>query len=152
MDNPDFPWSLDTETLQTAYNTDVTLGLDTAAAEKRLSESGVNSIKESRKLTFWSILFAELKDPLIIVTLIIGVIYSIWGQIGDTLTIICLILVVTFVEVYTEFKAKKSIDNFVRVPHETINAVNMFAVFFSNKLYPQRKRRAVCTGGVNTAG
>jgi Ca2+-transporting ATPase len=110
MDNTDFPWSLDTETLQTAYNTDITLGLDAAAAEKRLSESGVNTIKESRKLTFWSILFAELKDPLIIVTLIIGVIYSIWGQIGDTLTIICLIFVVTLVEVYTEFKAKKSIE------------------------------------------
>ncbi len=110
MDPVEFPWSLDTKTLQNAYNTDIALGLDAAAAGKRLSESGVNTITESRKITFPRILLSELKDPLIIITLVIGVIYSIWGQIGDTITIICLILIVTFVEVYTEFKAKKSIE------------------------------------------
>lgn len=39
--------------------------------------------------------------------LIIGIIYSVWGKIGDTITIIFAILTVTMVEVYTGYKAKK---------------------------------------------
>jgi Ca2+-transporting ATPase len=53
----------------------------------------------------------ELKEPLIMLLLFIGVIYSVWGKIGDTITIIFVIITVSMVEVYTEYKAKKSIES-----------------------------------------
>ena len=110
MEKVEHPWSLDIDEIRLALNSNTTAGLDTAEAAKRLGESGSNTITEFKKISFFGILLEELKDPLIIVTILIGVIYSIWGQIGDTITILCLILFVTIVEVYTEFKAKKSME------------------------------------------
>lgn len=105
------PWSLDTEALPTVLESDPTKGLSSAEAEKRLKENGLNKITHSKNITFWDILIEEIQEPLIILLLIIGVIYSIWGNVGDTITIIFVILAVTFVEVYTEYKAKKSIES-----------------------------------------
>jgi len=110
MKQPEFPWALDAEELQKAFAVDLSKGLSSAEAEKRLRESGTNTIIEYNRISFFRILLYELKEPLIIITLLIGIVYSIWGQIGDTITILILILFVTVVEVYTEFKAKKSMD------------------------------------------
>ncbi|MDY3202701.1 MAG: HAD-IC family P-type ATPase, partial [Methanocorpusculum sp.] len=106
----EFPWTLDVEELKKTYNTDFSAGLSSAEAKKRLGESGSNTITEFKKISFFRILLEELKEPLIVVTLLIGIVYSIWGQIGDTITILSLIVFVTVVEVYTEFKAKKSME------------------------------------------
>lgn len=110
MEKVEHPWSLDIDEIQLALDCDSSAGLDSAEAAKRLGESGSNTITEFKKISFFGILLDELKDPLIIVTLLIGVVYSVWGQIGDTITILCLILFVTIVVVYTEFKAKKSME------------------------------------------
>ncbi len=77
MQPAEFPWALDAEELKKAYDTDFIKGLDTAEAAKRLGESGSNTITEFKKISFFGILVEELKDPLIIVTLLIGVVYSI---------------------------------------------------------------------------
>ena len=105
------PWAIDAEELQRALNSDIKKGLSTAEAEKGLKESGLNRIAYTKSLTFWDILWEELKEPLILLLLVIGVIYSIWGKIGDTITIILVILTVTMVEVYTEFRAKKTMES-----------------------------------------
>ena len=110
MDPPEFPWALDADELQKAFAVDLGKGLTSAEAEKRLRESGTNTIIEYNRISFFRILLSELKEPLIVITLLIGIVYSIWGQIGDTITILILILFVTIVEVYTEFKARKSMD------------------------------------------
>ena len=104
-------WSMDKKAVQSALNSDISKGLSSAEAEKRLKESGLNKITQSKTITFWDILFEEIKEPLILLLLTIGVIYSVWGKIGDTITIIFVILTVTLVEVYTEYKAKKSIES-----------------------------------------
>ncbi len=110
MEKVEHPWSLDIDEIRLALGSDSAGGLNTAEAAKRLGESGSNTITEFKKISFFGILLEELKDPLIIVTLLIGVVYIVWGQIGDTITILSLILFVTIVEVYTEFKAKKSME------------------------------------------
>ena len=110
MEKVEHLWSLDTDELRRALNCDTEAGLDAAEAENRLKEAGSNTITEFKKISFFGILLEELKEPLIVVTLLIGVVYSIWGQIGDTITILSLIVFVTVVEVYTEFKAKKSME------------------------------------------
>lgn len=111
MKKLDAPWSMDQKAIQSGLNSDISKGLSSTEAEKRLKEAGLNKITQSKTITFWDILFEEIKEPLIILLLVIGVVYSIWGKIGDTITIIFVILTVTMVEVYTEYKAKKSIES-----------------------------------------
>ncbi len=104
-------WSMDKKAVQSALNSDISKGLSSTEAEERLKENGLNKITQSKTITFWDILLEEVKEPLIMILLVIGVIYSVWGKIGDTITIIFVILTVTLVEVYTEYKAKKSIES-----------------------------------------
>lgn len=98
------------ETLASALNSDIAKGLSADEADKRLQETGLNKITQGKAITFGDILIEELQEPLIMLLLLIGVMYSIWGKIGDTITIILVILTVSMVEVYTEYKAKKSIE------------------------------------------
>ncbi len=105
------PWSMESVKVERSLNSDAARGLRSDEAEKRLHESGENRITQSKKITFWDILWEEVREPLILMLLVIGVLYSIWGDIGDAIMIICVILAVSFVEVFTEYKAKKSIES-----------------------------------------
>lgn len=104
------PWVASTDTLVRELQTNATAGLAAKEAEARLKDVGENTITQSKKITFWDILLEEIKEPLILLLLAIGVLYSVWGEMGDAITILCVILAVSLVEVYTEYKAKKSIE------------------------------------------
>ncbi|MFZ2781028.1 MAG: cation-transporting P-type ATPase [Rectinemataceae bacterium] len=110
MQRMEAPWSADRATLIRAYKTDENKGLAAFEAGKRLKEYGENKIKQFRRLTFFDILKEEVKEPMIILLLAIGLIYGIWGKIGDTVTIVLVVMAVSLVEVFTEYKAKKSIE------------------------------------------
>lgn len=105
------PWAMEQAAVLRALESNVSNGLSSDKAENRLKESGENKITHSKKITFLDILWEEIREPLILMLLVIGILYSIWGDIGDAIMIICVILTVSFVEVYTEYKAKKSIES-----------------------------------------
>ena len=105
------PWAMERAELEQKAQSNAIRGLNAKVAENRLKESGENKITQSKKITFWDILWEEVREPLILMLLIIGVLYSIWGDIGDAIMIICVILAVSLVEVYTEYKAKKNIES-----------------------------------------
>ena len=105
------PWSMEQNTIERAMESDITKGLCNAQVERRIKEMGENKITQSKSITFGDILLEEIREPLILMLLVVGVLYSIWGDIGDTIMIICVILTVTLTEVYTEYKAKKSIES-----------------------------------------
>ncbi|MEN6364744.1 MAG: cation-transporting P-type ATPase, partial [Rectinema sp.] len=97
MQRMEAPWSADRATLIRAYKTDENKGLAAFEAGKRLKEYGENKIKQFRRLTFFDILKEEVKEPMIILLLAIGLIYGIWGKIGDTVTIVLVVMAVSLV-------------------------------------------------------
>lgn len=104
-------WATKSDTLVRDLHSDAINGLASSEADKRLKETGENKITQSKSITFWDILWEEVREPLILMLLVIGVLYSIWGDLGDAIMIICVILTVSLVEVYTEYKAKKNIES-----------------------------------------
>jgi len=105
------PWSIDSNAVLKEIRSDRSKGLTSDEAKIRKEESGPNSITTSKPVTFWDILMEEIREPLIMLLLVIGVVYSIWGEIGDTVTIVIVIITVTVIEVYTEYSAKKRIES-----------------------------------------
>jgi len=105
------PWAMEQSALEHALKSDMVKGLSADQAESRVKDAGENKITQSKSITFWDILLEEIREPLILMLLVVGILYSIWGDIGDTIMIICVILTVSMVEVYTEYKAKKSIES-----------------------------------------
>jgi P-type Ca2+ transporter type 2C len=86
------------------------LGLSSSEAKKLLAEFGPNQIYEPEKISFWGIARHEVTEPMILLLLFVGVVYSIWGKAGDAITIFTVIFTLVFAEVYTEFRAKKAIS------------------------------------------
>lgn len=85
-------------------------GLSDTEALQRLKQYGPNQTVEARKISFLGIAVEELTEPLILLLLAVGVFYTIWGNLEDSLTIFSIIIILALVEVWNEYRAKKAIS------------------------------------------
>lgn len=92
-----------------------TTGLSSIEAEKRLEQFGPNIIFKSAKISFLGIARHEITEPMILLLLVVGFVYSFWGKLEDALTIFTVIFLLVFAEVYNEFRAKKAISSLEKI-------------------------------------
>jgi Ca2+-transporting ATPase len=69
----------------------------------------MNKLVEEKEIRFLGILREEVTEPMILLLIAVGVLYSVWGSLTDSLTIIAIISVLVLVEVWNEYRAKRSI-------------------------------------------
>jgi Ca2+-transporting ATPase len=91
--------------------TDLERGLTAPEAKLRLEKFGENTLGEEEKETFWAALKEEAREPMILLLIGVGVLYSIWGSILDAATIFTVIAVLVLSEVYNEWKAEQGIES-----------------------------------------
>lgn len=96
--------------LMQSLQTNPDKGLTAGEAQRRLVQYGPNRLVEPRRITFIDIFWEEVREPLILLLLVVAVLYSIWGNFGDFLTIVFVVIALVFAEVFNEYRAKKSID------------------------------------------
>src|SRR5512137_274209 len=99
----------ETERIMSPDNSPKASGLSASDAKSRLARFGPNRLAKPYEVKFWAIAKEEVMEPMILLLLGVGVVYSVWGKLEDALTIFSIILVLTFVEVWNEFRAKKAI-------------------------------------------
>jgi Ca2+-transporting ATPase len=80
---------------------------------------GFNKLVEEREIRFLAILREEITEPMILLLIAVGVIYSVLGTLTDSLTIIAIIIVLVLVEVWNEYRAKRSIAALGRIAPPT---------------------------------
>ncbi|MHB9031708.1 MAG: cation-translocating P-type ATPase [Anaerolineae bacterium] len=86
-------------------------GLSAGEAAARLARYGPNQLSAPRKISFWKEFFEELTEPLVLMLLVTGVLYAVWGELSDAITIFVIILVLNTIEVYNELRAKRAINS-----------------------------------------
>ncbi len=86
------------------------MGLTDQEAAMRLNQYGKNTLVEERKIRFLDILREEITEPMILLLIAVGVLYSILGSLTDALTIIVIIIILVLAEVWNEYRAKSSIS------------------------------------------
>ena len=84
-------------------------GLSSGEAQEKLLKSGPNRIFKPTEISFFGIARHEVTEPMILLLLVVGFFYSIWGKLEDAITIFIVIVLLVFAEVYNEFRAKKAI-------------------------------------------
>ena len=84
-------------------------GLTSGRARENLLQFGPNRISRPEELSFFSIAKHEVTEPMILLLLFVGVVYSIWGGLFDAVTIFVIIALLVFAEVYNEYRAKNAI-------------------------------------------
>ena len=84
-------------------------GLAEQEATQRLNQYGKNTLVQQGEIRFWSIFKEEVTEPMILLLIAIGVLYSVLGNLEDALTIIAVIVILVLAEVWNEYRAKRSI-------------------------------------------
>ncbi len=87
----------------------ITDGLASNEAKERLSQAGPNTLTVEKKEPFWEEFLEELREPMVLLLLFTGVLYAIWGELSDAITIFVIILTLNTVEVINEQRSKKAI-------------------------------------------
>jgi len=90
-------------------NTTNNSGLTVEEANSRLARVGPNRLFTPAPVRFWAIAAEEITEPMIVLLLVVGVVYSLWGGLGDAITIFVVILLLVAAEVVNELRAKRAI-------------------------------------------
>lgn len=85
-------------------------GLSQVEAERRFEQVGPNQLVKPQKISFLGIAKEEVVEPMILLLLVVGIIYTAFGSLQDALTIFSVIFVLVFVEIWNEYRAKKAIS------------------------------------------
>ena len=104
------PHSKQPQDVLDALGTSPERGLTNQEAAQRLNKYGKNSLIEEREIRFLGILKEEITEPMILLLIAVGVLYSILGSLTDALTIIVIIIILVLAEVWNEYRAKRSIS------------------------------------------
>jgi len=84
-------------------------GLTDQEAAQRLNKYGKNTLVQEREIRFLDIFREEVTEPMILLLIAVGVLYSVLGSLTDALTIIVIIIILVLAEVWNEYRAKRSI-------------------------------------------
>lgn len=90
-------------------------GLSSRQAQEKLLMSGPNRIFKQTEISFFAIARHEVTEPMILLLLVVGFFYSIWGKLEDAITIFIVIVLLVLAEVYNEFRAKKAIASLEKI-------------------------------------
>jgi Ca2+-transporting ATPase len=90
-------------------------GLTTEEAVARSRQFGPNLIFKPAEISFWKIAGHEVTEPMILLLLVVGFFYSVWGKLEDAITIFVVICLLVLAEVYNEFRAKKAIASLEKI-------------------------------------
>jgi Ca2+-transporting ATPase len=110
------PYTQPPQEVASELGSDIERGLTSDDAAARLNKYGPNTLTQERETRFLDILKEEITEPMILLLLAIGVIYSVLGFLtGDGLTdaaaIIVIIILLVLAEVWNEYRAKGSIND-----------------------------------------
>src|SRR6266516_4692068 len=104
------PWHTHTvAAVSNTFHVDGTAGLSDEEVRVRLARYGPNRLSEGGREPIWKEFLEELREPMILLLLVTGILYAVWGNLADTLTIFAVILFVIGIEVFNEYRAKRAI-------------------------------------------
>ncbi len=84
-------------------------GLSDQQAGARLREVGPNTLTAEKREPFWEEFLEELREPMVLLLLVTGVLYALWGEFADAVTVFAIILTLNTIEVVNEQRSKKAI-------------------------------------------
>jgi Ca2+-transporting ATPase len=102
--------SLSASEAAAAARSDPANGLSSTEAATRLATQGPNRLREEEHEGFWEEYLEELHEPMILLLLVTGVLYSVLGTWEDAVTIFAIIFTLVAVEVINEQRADRAID------------------------------------------
>ena len=110
------PFSLTVSQLSTQLRSNPIRGLSATAAAQLLAKHGPNSVPVST-VSFWAVFLEEVREPLILMLLLLGILYFVWGQLEEAITVCVIIAICILIEIGVEWKAKQAMLRLTSTTH-----------------------------------
>ena len=91
-------------------DSNLTSGLSTVEAKKRLEKYGENKLKSSAQKSILQLFFSQINDVMIYILIIAALISAFMKEYSDSVIILIVILINAVIGVVQEFKAEKSLE------------------------------------------
>ena len=85
-------------------------GLSAQEAQERLARYGPNQVAARETVRFWSIFLEEIVEPMMLLLLAVTVLYFLVGDRNEAFVVLAIVIALTMIEVWTEFRAKRTIS------------------------------------------
>jgi Ca2+-transporting ATPase len=105
------PYTQPPQEVASELGADLEKGLTGQEAAARLNRYGKNTLTQEHEIRFLEILREEITEPMILLLIAIGVIYSLLGSLLDAAAIIVIIILLVLAEVWNEYRAKRSVSS-----------------------------------------
>lgn len=104
------------------FQTDPDHGLHANAVDVGRQRFGRNLLVRTQQVTFWRVALEEITEPMILLLLAVGVVYAVWGEPGDAVAILLIVLAILGIELSIEFHAKRAIASLATLspPHVAV--------------------------------
>lgn len=127
MSQIEYPYTKSIEEISEELEVDPSQGLSEEEIENRIQKYGPNKLKEEREISFLKVLIHEIFEPMILLLFGVGIVYTVFGLVFesdpfDGITIFVIIGILVFIEIYNEYRAKKTIESLkeLAVPEATV--------------------------------
>jgi len=98
-----------------ALSSDPVRGLSEDSAKSRLASAGPNRIVQERPQPIWREFVEELREPIILLLIVTGILYAFIGGLEDAIVILAVIVTLVSVEVLNERRAAKAMLSLSRL-------------------------------------
>ena len=114
---PQLPWSRSAEETLSSLNVRPEAGLNSADAEQRLVEFGLNQLTESKARTMRSLLLDQFKSIVVILLLFVGVLAIVLEERLEGVAIFAVVAINALIGFLTEWRATRSMEALRRLGH-----------------------------------
>lgn len=93
------------------FDTDITNGLSSKAAQELLSKNGKNKLIAKKKKTLLELFLSQINDVMIYILIAAALISALVGEVSDSIIIVIVILINAIIGVIQENKAEKALES-----------------------------------------
>ncbi|MCS7166045.1 MAG: cation-transporting P-type ATPase [Gemmatales bacterium] len=83
-------------------------GLSEKEAQERLESFGPNTVVPKPSETIWHVLWEALTEPMILLLIAVGMLYTFWGEVWETVMVFGIIGILIGVEVFNDWRTRKA--------------------------------------------
>ncbi|MDR0906561.1 MAG: cation-translocating P-type ATPase [Oscillospiraceae bacterium] len=94
-------------------------GLSADAVQRATDPEHLNRLEEAKPKTFAAKLFEQIANPMIIILIIAAIVSGALGEISDTIIILAVVVINSFLGIFQENKAEQAIDALKKMSYTT---------------------------------